>query len=75
MSDLMSGAAREQSLHIKYIPDGEERKGKHAEKWASFFFFFFFFKFKEKPTGFMRQDIRELTVMCRETIEIVIKNL
>lgn len=49
MSDLMSGTAREQSLHIKYIPDGEERKGKHAEKWASFFFFFFFSSLKKSP--------------------------
>lgn len=36
---------------------------------------FSFFKFKEKPTGFICQDVRELTVMGRETTEIVFKNL
>lgn len=35
----------------------------------------FFSSFKKKPTEFMCQDVRELTVICRETTEIVIKNL
>lgn len=35
------GHARELSLHIKHIPDGKEKKGKHAENEQVFFSSFF----------------------------------